>query len=50
MTEEREKELIELAEAAFDKGFTESQVVALIEAEHGVGSEDQAIEIVNKAR
>jgi hypothetical protein len=50
MTQEREKELIELAGRAFEAGYTESQVVALIEAEYGVGSEDQAVEIVNKAK
>ena len=49
MTTEREKELIELAARAFKAGYSESQVVILIEAEGGVKNEEQAIEIVNKA-
>lgn len=49
MTSKREKELIELAGHAFEAGYTESQVVALIEAETDVPSEESAIEIVNKA-
>lgn len=48
MTKERERELIILAYLAFNAGYTESQVVALIEAESGVASEDQAVDIVNK--
>lgn len=50
MTQAREQELIRLAERAFETGYTESEVVALIEAEYGVGSEEQAIDIVNKAK
>jgi hypothetical protein len=49
MTAKREKELIELAGRAFEAGYTESQVVALIGAEADISSEDVAIEIVNKA-
>jgi hypothetical protein len=45
MTAERERELIELAGRAFEAGYTESQVVALIEAESDVVSEDQAVEM-----
>lgn len=48
MTNEREQELIELAGRAFEAGYTETQVVALIEAEAGVRSEEHAIAIVNK--
>jgi hypothetical protein len=50
ISESREMDLLILAEAAFMRGYTESQVVALIEAEEGVTSEDQAIGIVNKAK
>lgn len=49
MIKAREEELIALAKRAFETGSTESQVVALIEAEYGVASEEHAIEIVNKA-
>lgn len=49
MTDERREELIRLAEMSIRKGFSESQTVALIEAENGISSEEEAKDIVTLA-
>jgi hypothetical protein len=46
MTNKRKEELIQLAVETLKKGFTVSQVVAFIEAEYGVASEEEAKDIV----